>query len=128
MRKECEQQCTKTCLYGLESIINTLGRKWTLLIINTIGNHQRIRYKDIMNELQNITPKTLSDSLKRLEKGSIIKRECFNEIPPRVEYSLTQDGEELRKAIIPILEWVSKKYSQSNAKCEELNKWNEITN
>ncbi len=79
-----------------------------------------------MNELQNISPKTLSDSLKRLEKESIIKRECFNEIPPRVEYSLTQDGEELRKAIIPILEWISMKHSQSNAKCEELNKLNEI--
>jgi DNA-binding HxlR family transcriptional regulator len=49
----------------------------------------------------------LSDTLKELQTEGIIKRESFAEIPPRVEYSLTQDGVELRKSIIPLLKWAA---------------------
>jgi len=43
--------------------------------------------------------------LKKLEAEDLVKRESFNEIPPRVEYALTKDGKELRKAILPLLKW-----------------------
>ena len=93
------------CLCPLDGIIDIISKKWALLIINEIGNHKRIRYNDLMKELQNITPKTLADILKELVKYGLVKRESFNEIPPRVEYTLTKDGEKLREAIIPILQW-----------------------
>ncbi|MFB5601069.1 MAG: winged helix-turn-helix transcriptional regulator, partial [Nitrososphaeraceae archaeon] len=76
-----------------------------LLIINEIGNHVHIRYNDLMKELNKISPKTLSDTLKELVNYNLINRESFNEIPPRVEYSLTEKGKTLRKAIIPMLQW-----------------------
>ena len=93
------------CLCPLEGIINVISKKWALLIINEIGNHKRIRYNDLMKELQSISPKTLADILKELVKRGLVKREPFNEIPPRVDYTLTKGGEELREAIIPILRW-----------------------
>jgi len=62
-----------------------------------------------MDYLEKISPKTLSDRLKELEKAGLILRESYAEIPPRVEYSLTQDGIELRNLMIPLIEWASKK-------------------
>jgi len=60
-----------------------------------------------MKELGGISPKTLSDTLKQLQAERLIKRESFAEIPPRVEYSLSQDGLELGKAIMPLLRWAA---------------------
>jgi len=95
------------CLCPLEGIIDIITKKWALLVINEIGNHKRIRYTDLMKELENISPKTLADTLKELKKNNLVKREPFNEIPPRVDYTLTRDGDELRHAILPILQWAT---------------------
>lgn len=112
------------CLCPLEGIIDTISKKWALLIINEIGNHGHIRYNDIMKELKEISPKTLADMLKELQKEGLIERQAFNEIPPRVEYTLTKDGQKLRKAIIPILEWaISKKGTVvAHCSCTMINK------
>ncbi|MEM2901451.1 MAG: helix-turn-helix domain-containing protein [Candidatus Bathyarchaeia archaeon] len=93
------------CLCPLEGIIDTIGKKWTLLVINAIGNHGKIRFNEILEELKGISPTTLANTLKNLEKEKIVNRVIFPQIPPRVEYSLTKDGVELRKAIIPLLKW-----------------------
>ena len=97
------------CLCSIEGIINLISKKWALLIISVIGNNKKIRFNKIMASLKNISPKTLTDRLKELEKSGIIIREYFAEIPPRVEYSLTKDGMELRNSMIPLMEWVFKK-------------------
>ncbi len=82
-------------------------------MIGTIGNQKKIRFNELMKELAGISPKTLADRLKEQEKAGLIKREAFAEIPPRVEYSLTQDGIEVRDAMLPLMEWVYKKSIQS---------------
>lgn len=105
------------CLCPLEGVINIISKKWALLIVNEIGNHKRIRYNDLMKEIQGISPKTLADTLKELARYNLVKRESFNEIPPRVDYILTRDGEELRQAIIPILKWALSKKGTVVAHC-----------
>jgi len=69
-----------------------------------------------MKELNGISPKTLSDRLKELTEAGLIKRELFAEIPPRVEYTLTQDGIEVRDAMLPLMEWAYKKSNQHEKK------------
>jgi DNA-binding HxlR family transcriptional regulator len=105
------------CLCPLDGIIDVISKKWSLLIINEIGNHKRIRYNNLMKELQGITPKTLADILKELVKHGLVMREPFNEIPPRVDYTLTHDGEQLREAIIPILQWAISRKGTVVAHC-----------
>lgn len=105
------------CLCPLEGIIDIISKKWALLIVNEIGNHERIRYNDLMKEIEGISPKTLADTLKDLRKNNLVKRESFNEIPPRVDYTLTKDGEQLRKAIIPLLQWAISKKGTVVAHC-----------
>ena len=105
------------CLCPLEGVIDIISKKWSLLIINEIGNHGRIRYNGLMKELQGISPKALADMLKELNKNNIVVREAFNEIPPRVDYTLTKDGIDLRQAIIPILQWALSKKGTVVAHC-----------
>ncbi|MDD1755090.1 MAG: helix-turn-helix transcriptional regulator, partial [Methanothrix sp.] len=98
MLKESEimhQDCENVCLCPLKGIIDVISKKWALLIINAIGNSGRARFKHLTEILLGISPKTLSDTLKDLEEEGLINRESFSEIPPRVEYTLTQDGIEL---------------------------------
>lgn len=104
-----KDQSNAVCLCPLDGVIDTIGKKWGLLIINEIGNHGRLRYNGLMSELKGISPSTLASMLKELEKEKLIKKEVFREIPPRVEYSLTTRGDELRDAIIPLLKWATKK-------------------
>lgn len=105
------------CLCPLEGVIDVVSKKWALLIINEIGNHQRIRYNELMKEIEKVSPKTLADTLKILERYKLVRRESFNEIPPRVDYTLTKDGKALRKAIIPILRWALSKEGTVIAHC-----------
>ena len=104
-----KNQSNAICLCPLDGIIDTIGKKWGLLIINEIGNHERLRYGELMSELKGISPSTLALMLKEFEKEDLIAKKTFNEIPPRVEYSLSARGKELREAIIPLIKWATKK-------------------
>lgn len=104
-----KNQSNVVCLCPLDGIIDTIGKKWGLLIVNEIGNHGQLRYNELMSELRGISPSTLASMLKDLEKAGLIEREVFREIPPRVEYSLSHRGRELREAIMPLIKWAAKK-------------------
>ena len=104
----------RICLCNLEGTIGIISKKWAIVVISTIGNHGTMRFSELMADLASITPKTLSDLLKVLENEGLISRESFAEIPPRVEYSLTMDGKQLRKALMPLLDWADRRDTRRN--------------
>jgi DNA-binding HxlR family transcriptional regulator len=104
-----EKNSNHICLCPLEGIINIIAKKWAILIISIIGHHEKIRFNDIMQRLEGISPKTLADVLKDLRKENLIHRESFPEIPPRVEYSLTEDGKQLCEAVLPLIQWAERR-------------------
>ena len=67
-----------------------------------------VRYKEFRQLLKGFSSKTLARRLKELEKGGILLRQAYNEIPPRVEYRLTRKGQELVESIINLLQWMRK--------------------
>jgi DNA-binding HxlR family transcriptional regulator len=73
--------------------------KWTLLIIRDLADG-RARFCELERSLAGISPRTLSLRLRALEEEGILERETFPEVPPRVEYTLTEKG----RALIPIIE------------------------
>jgi len=105
------------CLCPLEGVIDTISKKWALLIIHVLGNTSRVRFSELMKELDGISPKTLTDTLAVLQKEGFVGREAFSEIPPRVEYYLTDDGKELWDAILPLLQWTMKRENFSIEGC-----------
>jgi DNA-binding HxlR family transcriptional regulator len=105
------------CYCPLEGIIDVISKKWALLIINAIGNYGSLRFNRILEELNGVSPKTLADTLKQLQNEKLLKRESFAEIPPRVEYSLTEDGRGLREAIVPLLKWSATRQCSERNRC-----------
>jgi DNA-binding HxlR family transcriptional regulator len=102
MRKE-----TMAIFCPLQGVIDIIGKKWALLIINEIGNHGTIRFSELRNELRGVTAKSLTKTLTDLRNYGLITRRTYNEIPPRVEYSLTEEGRSLYKIIVPLIQWAS---------------------
>ena len=107
MPKESIAQQAGDALFAcpIQGVINVISKKGALWIVGVLGSYTSLRFNGLMQEIRGISPKTLADTLKDLETAHIAKREAFNEIPPRVEYSLTEDGLRLREAVVPILKW-----------------------
>ena len=67
-----------------------------------------VRYKQFKELMKGISSKTLARRLKELEKDGILERRAYNEIPPRVEYKMTQKGQELVESILNLIQWMIK--------------------
>lgn len=92
-----ERRFGKCPMYYTMSVVEG---KWKWIILWEIYKSGVIRYNKLREELKPIAHKTLSKQLKELEANNLIHREQYNEIPPKVEYSLTEEG----STLIPILE------------------------
>lgn len=99
----------RKCLCSAKGIIEVVGKKWSICIISHLEKNRSHRYNELKKSLKDISPKSLSDTLKLLEHEGLIHREVYPETPPRVEYSLTEEGTELRDALMSLVEWVAKR-------------------
>ncbi|MFQ6128573.1 MAG: winged helix-turn-helix transcriptional regulator [Thermoplasmata archaeon] len=104
---DCEEE--EECLCPIRGIIDVVSKKWTICIVSLLEEKNPIRYNEIKSKLEEISPKALSDNLKVLEKEGLVERKVHPETPPRVEYSLTEDGKELKMALMPLVRWVQNK-------------------
>ncbi len=89
-------------------LLNTIGKKWTICLISILDETNEYRFNELKSKLQGISPKTLTKRLKELEKNELIKREVEPESPPKVTYTLTEEGANLKQSLYPLLEWVKK--------------------
>lgn len=78
--------------------VTLIGDRWTPLLVRDLAPGCR-RFSELQRSLDGISPKTLSDRLRRLEDAGIVTRSCFAEMPPRVEYRLTDKGHALLSVI-----------------------------
>lgn len=95
-------KCSETC--PMEFAMTQISGKWKLVILWHIYDKRIIRYGELKRSVSNITDKMLSNQLKELVSDNIIHKEVYQEIPPKVEYSLTEYG----KSLIPIMEMLFK--------------------
>lgn len=86
--------------YGLE----VFGGKWNSRIICVLAAKEVLRYSELRKEMGNITDAVLSASLKELITNGVVIRKSYDEIPPRVEYSLSENG----RSVVPILQSICK--------------------
>ncbi len=84
--------------------VSLIGSKWKLLIIRNLLNRPW-RFNELQKSLEGISQKVLTDSLRSMEADGIITRTVFPEVPPRVEYSLSELGESLRPIINDMAKW-----------------------
>jgi len=87
----------------MELTLALIGGKWKALILWHLSDNI-LRYSELKKLLPNVTPKMLTQQLRELEDSGLVKRFIYTQIPPKVEYSLTQDG----KSLLPILDTMCK--------------------
>ena len=96
-----------TCYCPLSGVVELLGRKYTMQIVCVVGAHEPARFGVIEDHVPTASTSTLSARLEALVDAGLLEREQHDEIPPRVEYSLTDDGRELQDRLEPLLEWAA---------------------
>lgn len=97
-QKKTERDIRCPLEYGME----IFGGKWKTRIICVLSQSGRKRYSQIRSEMTNITDAVLASTLKELLASGMIDRKQYDEIPPRVEYNLTERG----KSVVPILQQI----------------------
>lgn len=115
-------QTKKDIRNPLEYILDLFSGKWKSRILSVLANADNLRYGEIKSRIDNITDAVLAASLKKLISSQMIVRQSYDEIPPKVEYSLSEKG----RSIIPIFEMISKwgeKYCVDDDSNSDLNSY-----
>ncbi len=100
---------------GIEScpvrnIIARFSGKWSMLILCVLAENGATRFNEIGKALPDISPKVLAETLRNLESDGLISRTLYAEIPPRVEYALTDLGNSLMPVIRSLISWAIDNY------------------
>lgn len=95
--------------YGME----LFGGKWTSRIICVLATLGTLRYSEIRKEMGNITDAVLASTLKLLITNGLVKRKSYDEIPPKVEYSLTKKGQSVVPILQSICQWAGVFYKDT---------------
>ena len=106
----------KLCL--AKYLTKALGGRWKLYILFILDNGGTVRFGQIKKKLDNISNVMLSKTLKELEQDGIIIRRQYNEVPPHVDYTLTEKGKDVTPALIMLSEWAQKYMQEDNIKHE----------
>lgn len=104
---DCCGEQSPTCYCPLTGVIDTLSKKYAMQLVSVIGAHGSLRFSALEEHLSTASTSTLSSRLEELVEVGLVTRTQYNEIPPRVEYELTDDGHELQTKIEPLLEWAT---------------------
>ena len=91
----------------VRNVLSRVGDKWSMLVLFTLEGQPSIRFKELQRSIPDISQKILTATLKLLEAYGLINREAFPEVPPRVEYSLTEKGKSLLPLIDALLSWAT---------------------
>lgn len=92
-------------LCPVEVAARIIGQKWTLQIVKTLLEGRCMRFCELQEALGGVNPTTLTSRLKMLEETGLVRRCQVSDIPPHVEYSLTEMGSQLDEAIDAIIVW-----------------------
>lgn len=90
---------------GIKKVLNIIGGKWKILILCLMNEKHKMRYGEIRNSVIGITNTMLAQSLKEMEKDGLIDRHQYNEMPVRVEYSLTPKALSLVPILMNLKDW-----------------------
>ncbi len=94
-----------TCLV-MSDILNRIGDKWSVMVVAHLGKGT-MRFSEIRRAVDGISQRMLTLTLRNLERDGLVRRTIFAEVPPRVEYELTELGQTLLGPIRALWDWVS---------------------
>ena len=98
----------------IRHVVSHFGDKWSLLVLFLLNRNEKgvMRFNEIRRFMTDCSQKMLSQTLKNLEHNHLVHREVFPEVPPRVEYSLTDTGKSLMPALSSLIVWGKEHFNE----------------
>ncbi|PLX95709.1 MAG: transcriptional regulator [Desulfuromonas sp.] len=90
-------------------VLDRISNKWSMLILNRL-QEETVRFNQLRREIDGISQKVLSQSLKQLERDGLVRREAFPTVPVTVEYSITDLGQTLAETVHLLTHWAEKNF------------------
>ena len=92
----------------IKDLLTRIGDKWSMLVIVTLARapQHRLRFSELMREVSGISQRMLTTTLRYLERDGIVMRRLYPEVPPRVEYTLTERGVGLLVPVQALVAWI----------------------
>ena len=89
----------------VREVLDRIGDKWSILVITILGESGTMRFNELSTVIGTISQKMLTVTLKTLEADGLISRKVYPQVPPRVEYTLTERGSSLLPAMTQLIDW-----------------------
>ena len=89
----------------VRNVLARIADKWSVLVLILLQCHQVIRFKELQRSIPDISQKMLTSTLRTLEEDGLVHRKAYAEVPPRVEYSLTERANTLLPHINALIGW-----------------------
>ena len=98
----------------IRQVVSRFGDKWSLLVLFLLNrsNTGVLRFNEIRRFMTDCSQKMLSQTLKNLEQSHLVHREVYPEVPPRVEYSLTETGRSLMPVLTALIDWGKEHFNE----------------
>ena len=101
--KLCDDIAGKDC--GLKKVIDIVGGKWKIMLLCVMDQEGTVRYGELKRRVFGITNTMLANSLKEMEAAGLVKRQQYDEMPVRVEYSLTKKAQSIVPILLELKKW-----------------------
>ena len=97
----------------IRNVISRFGDKWSMLVLYSLNTSETgvLRFNELRRHMADCSQKMLSQTLKNLEQSHLVHREIYPEVPPRVEYSLTEVGKSLMPLLTALIAWGKEHFS-----------------
>lgn len=94
-------------LCPVRDVIHRISDKWSLLSILALGTHGTLRFNALKKEIGDVSQRMLTVTLRNLEEDGFVTRKIYAEVPPRVEYQLTDMGQGLMQQVLQLADWAN---------------------
>jgi DNA-binding HxlR family transcriptional regulator len=104
--------CSQRKVCPVKDIMASFGDKWSMYTILLLGQYQKMRFNELRTAISGISQRMLTVTLRSLEEDGIVSRTIYPEIPPRVEYELTELGESLLRQLLQLATWAEENFGK----------------
>jgi len=110
----------------VRNVLDRIGDKWSILVISILGESGTLRFNELNAIVGTISQKMLAVTLKTLEADGLVSRKIYPQVPPRVEYTLTELGQSLLPAMSSLVNWAMENMASIRASREEYSSRKEL--
>ncbi len=90
---------------AMSDVLNRIGDKWSVMVVGMLGRNGTLRFNELKRLINGVSQRMLTLTLRNLERDGLVTRTIYPEVPPRVEYSLTELGKTLQQPISALWDW-----------------------